>query len=580
MSPAPALDRRTILPYAVGFDLVIIAIGVGLLLPSRSGLTVVPFIVAVGLAASRGGWKVGLATTAFSIVSLLLAFDGLVPLPQITLFTLTGLAASALLGTTTRAGDATGLEHAAEEELIRARVAEISDRLRDRAVPALMHVGLPVLVLVVYLNLSSILVEQLSVPSVLQPLILVLAGLVLHYRHAFRPASTIMRPVTLTLIGYCLVVFASGNWAHDIAVADAELRDLVKGLMLVVVAGSLAASWRAVRGACVAMVCGAALLSVIALVQVAIGDPELQFGGFAGVDEGHLFGEVSELRPAGPVRDPNYFARILLIAFPVAAFLGVGRRSLIERAAYAMAAAVIALGILFTYSRGAMLTLVALGFLLVMLRRVRLNWVTVVLIVAGVAALIPTTVGKRFLTIEELITSGPEMSAHVDASADKRRHLLIVGWNIFADHPLTGVGAGNFGSHYVRYANVVGLNAIDFTPAGLRQYPHNLYLEMATETGLLGLSAFLGAMAVALITLYRSRRVLLDRGEHARAALVASLALSIAGYLVSSLFLHSGYPRYLWLMVGLGIAAIRLTNEARPAGDDVARADDGRPIVE
>lgn len=552
MSPAAAaLDRRRLLQYAVGFDLVIIAAGIGLLLPPGSGLLLVPFITAAGIATARGGWQVGLATTAFSIVALLLVFEGLVPLPQLLLFAFIGAAASALL-------DRSRAAQTVDPETL-ANLSSLSSTVRERAVPVLMYLGLPALMLVVYLNLSTILVENFSIPSVLQPLILVLAGLVVHYRAAFHPGATVMRPLTIALIGYCLIVYTSGNWARDIDSADSEFRDLLKSLLLMVVVGSLAASWRALRGALVALVCGAALLAALELVQVVVGDRDLQFGGLARVDEGHLFGEVTELRPAGPVGDPNYYARILILAFPAAAFLGVGRTRRREQIGYLLAAAAIALGILFTYSRGGMLTLGAATLLLVLVRRLPINATTVAIGIAGLLALIPTNVGQRFLTIESLFSS-PEKTALVDASSDKRKQLLAVGWQIFADNPIAGVGAGNFGSHYPPYANMVGLSSLDFTPMGVRQYPHNLYLEMGTETGLLGLLTFSGAMAVALVGLFRSRRALLARGEEAHAAMVTAIALAIIGYLISSLFLHSGYPRYLWMFLGLAVAAISLSS--------------------
>lgn len=549
MNPT-TVDRRSVLQYAVGFDLVIIAVGLSLLLPAGSGMTLVPFLGAVGLAASRSGWRVGLATTAFSLVALLLIFEDVVPLLQMGLFAFIGVAASLVLDRSRApepaAADVEGL-------------AALSTRMRDRAVPALMYLGLPLLALVVYLNLSNLFVEQFSLPSILQPLILVLAGLVVHYRAAFHPGATILRPITLALIAYCLVVFASSNWARSVSTADSELAELLKSFLLMLVVASLAASWGALRRVLMVVACGAALICFLQMVQIAVGDPDLQFGGLAAVDEGHIFGDVSEPRPAGPYGDPNYYARVLILAFSAAAFLGVGRTRRREQAFWMAAAGLIALGILFTYSRGGMLTLGAVVFLLVVVRRLPVNPVTIGIGVLGLIALIPTNVGQRFLTIESLF----EPSQMVDASTEKRQQLLVVGLRIFADHPLVGVGAGNFGSQYPAYANTVGLTSLDFTPMGVRQYPHNLYLEMATETGLLGLVTFGGAIAIALAALFRARRTLLARGEHANAALVTAIAFGIIGYLVASLFLHAGYPRYLWLFLGLASAAIGLTEEER-----------------
>ena len=560
---SPSTQRRNLLAYAIGFDLVLVAVGVSLLVPPRSGLILTPFIAAVGLATWRGRWKVGLATTAFSLVALLITFEGSIPNGELLLFALTGIAASTLFDvsapeTAAPALSRAALARAAAEEKAR---AERSAARRRLVLPLVMYAGLPALVLVVYLNLSYVLIENFSIPSILQPLILVLAGIVLHYRDAFRPVTTVLRPPVIALIAYCLVVFTSSNWARDVAVANIELTDLVKSLLLLIVAGSLAASWRALRGALVALVAGAVLLSLIALLQVAIGDPGLEFGGLASVQEGHLFGDVSQIRPAGPVGDPNYFARILLLAFPAAAFLGAGRASRREQLAYLGAAGVIALAVLFTYSRGAMLTLAAVGLLLVAAGRVRVTRTTVAIGLVAVIVLLPTAVGRRLLTMTALV-GGKSQQSTTDASVDKRKQLLGVAWTMFNDHPIAGVGVGNFGSNYPPYANLVGYNGPDYTPLGVRQYAHNLYLETAVETGLLGLGAFLIAMAVMLAALHRARQTLLARGDTAHAALVTAIAIAIAGYLLASIFLqHSGFHRYLWLILGFAVAAIRLTED-------------------
>jgi putative inorganic carbon (HCO3(-)) transporter len=559
-SPAPGLDRKALLPYAIGFDLVVIAVGIGLLLPQHSGLILAPFLAAVGVAAARSGWKVGLTTTAFSLAGLLVGF-GRVPPAQLLIFTLAGAAASALLGRRRAVSETADREHA----LVYARFTELAARVRSVAVPALMNLGLPLLVAVVYCNLSHILVENFSMPSILQPLILITAGLVLLYRDTFRPSASLVQPLTFALIGYCIVVFTSSNWARDIAPSNLELTDITKSFLLLFVVASAAATWRALRLALAAMVAGAALLSLITIIQVAIGNPGLHFGGLGGVQVGHLYGDLSEMRPSGPVGDPNYYARILLLAFPAAAFLGVGRTRARDRFVWLAAAGAIAVAILFTYSRGGMMTLAFLGLLLVLVRRVRINWVTVGIGAIALAAILPTSVGQRLLTIETLLSADDVYD--VDASVGKRQQLLAVGWRMFTEHPFAGVGVGNFGSHYPAYANLVGSNTPDYTPMGARQYAHNLYLEMATETGLLGVLAFAIAMTVGMVTLWNARTTLLARGQQERAALVTAIAFAIAGYLLSSIFLqHSGFQRYLWLVLGLGVAAVRLTEEeSQPA---------------
>jgi putative inorganic carbon (hco3(-)) transporter len=545
--------RQTLLRYAIGFDLVVVAVGIALLLPEEPGVVFVPFLAAVGLAATRGGWRVGLATTVFSLVALFLTFAELVPNAQLLLFTIAGVAASVLL-------DERTTPHPPLDAEIREaqRIAATFETLRARAVPALMYLGLPALVLLVYLNLSSVLVAQFGIPSTLQPLLLLLAGTLLLCRDQFRPASAVLMPLTVALTAYVLIAFTSSNWARDAAATDRELTDLAKSVMLLLVTGAIAASWRALRGALIALVAGAVLLSVLTLIQVAIGDPTLQFGGLAEADQGHLYGEVSQLRPAGPVGDANYLARILILAVPAAAFLGIGRSRRTELA-FMGAAGVISLAILFTYSRGGMLSLAAVGGLLLLAQRIRLTKWNVAAGVLLLLALLPTNVGKRLLTLESLLSDSEATVA--DASVEKRRQLLSIAGRMFADRPLAGVGIGNFGAYFAPYSLDVGLRSLDFTEMGVRQFPHNLYLEMLVETGLLGVLAFVFAMAVGLTGLFRARRTLLARGDTEHAALVTAIAIGLAGYLLSSVFLHSGLHRYLWMFLGLVLAAIRLTRD-------------------
>jgi len=552
-APAPAAPRHAFLPYAIALDLVIVAVGIALLLPPDSGLTLVPFIVVVGLITSRYDWKAGLATTAFSLAGLLLTF-GALPKEQLILFALIGVAASAFL-------DAPRAQVPTADQLRDALVLhETVAPLRRHVADALMYLGLPVLVAVVFLNLSTVLVENIGIPSILQPLVLVLGGLALLHRHELRASSLVM-PMTIALAAYVLIVFTSSNWARNGADADRDLIDLTKSVMLLLVVGATAASWRALRRGLVALTAAALLLSVLTLIQVAIGDPTLRFGGLAEADQGHIFGEVMQLRPAGPVSDANYLARILILAVSAAAFLGIGRKSRLEQTFWIGAAGVIGLAVIFTYSRGGMLSLAAVGLLLVLAGRIRITPVTLGLGLAALLVIAPTNAGKRLLTLESLFGNKSELTAAGDASLDKRRQLLAIGARIFDDHPFGGVGVGNFGSHFPAYANLVGLTSIDYTPMGHRQFPHNLYLEILTETGAVGLGAFVIAIAVTLASLLSARRKLLARGEETNAALVTAVAIGIAGYVLASLFLHSGLHRYLWMFLGFAVAAVRLTNE-------------------
>lgn len=553
-----SLDRRALLPYVFVLGVILTATGTAGLIPP-SPATFAPFLVAVGAATAREGWKIGLVTTAASVGSLLL-FVGGAPSSLTIAFSVAAIALTALVETSRATAPRLAVEPESRERT--AAIAQLSLR-------ALQFGALPLLVLVVFLNLSALFVAKLSLPSILQPLIVLLAGAVTMHARVLRPGDVVARPAVLALAGYGLIVFAGSVWARDASATDHEVLELLKNFLLMVVAGSLAASWRVLRVAFTVLVCGAVLLSVLTLVQVAAGDPDLQFGGLAGVEEGHIYGDVSEIRPAGPFGDPNYFARILLLAFPLAAFLGSGHHRLREQLSSAAAAVLIGLAVLFTYSRGGMLTLAFVIALLVVAGRVRLGPRTFAAAAIAMVLLLPTDIGRRLLTIQSAFGANGN-TAVADSSVEKRQHLHGVGWQIFEDHPLAGVGGGNFGSHYPSYAREVGLTGLDYTAPGVRQYAHNLYLELAAETGLAGLTAFVAAMTLTITALLRARRILLARGDTAHAALVMAIVLSVAGYLVASFFLHSGQQRYLWMMLGFAMSACRLTDGPRDREEPAA----------
>ena len=64
--------------------------------------------------------------------------------------------------------------------------------------------------------------------------------------------------------------------------------------------------------------------------------------------------------------------------------------------------------------------------------------------------------------------------------------------------------------------------------------------------------------------LFRSRELL----RQAAAGLAVAFLIALAGYIVSSLFLHGHFPRYLWMLLGFAVGIERLarsdTSEAAP----------------
>jgi O-antigen ligase len=177
----------------------------------------------------------------------------------------------------------------------------------------------------------------------------------------------------------------------------------------------------------------------------------------------------------------------------------------------------------------------------------------------GLLLVLPKEVEERLMTVKSI--AGADKGGRLDSSVEKRRILLGSGLGMFNDHPLTGVGAGNFSTYYAKYAARIGMSGIDYGIRGEHEFPHNLYLEIASETGLIGLASY-GAIALSiLLSLWNARQLLRRRGDAPHAVLASCVGAAIAGYLVASLFLHESHIRYFGLYVGFGIAVTRLARE-------------------
>ena len=80
---------------------------------------------------------------------------------------------------------------------------------------------------------------------------------------------------------------------------------------------------------------------------------------------------------------------------------------------------------------------------------------------------------------------------------------------------------------------------------------HSLYLEAFAETGIVGASAFLAVLWLALRGAWRARQRLARRD----ALLAEGIFVALMSFLVAGLFLHASYLRYLWIVIGFGFVA-------------------------
>jgi O-antigen ligase len=129
----------------------------------------------------------------------------------------------------------------------------------------------------------------------------------------------------------------------------------------------------------------------------------------------------------------------------------------------------------------------------------------------------------------------------------------LVAVRMFGDHPIVGSGIGNYRPLYQQYARPLGID-----PRTIPRRAHNMYLETAAETGLVGavlLLLFLILLLSALRNAYRKMKP-------DETPVVFACGLAIVAYLLSSLFLSRILATSLpfWALAGIALALPGVTD--------------------
>ncbi len=282
-------------------------------------------------------------------------------------------------------------------------------------------------------------------------------------------------------------------------------------------------------------------------------------------------------RHAGPQGDANFWGRVLVLGLPFALSLAQMARRTGAKLGWLAAAAAICGGIVLTGSRGALLAAFLVGLVWALLAGGR--WAKAVLFapVVGALALFVPGVGSRLATLSLLGTS--DSLEVVDPSLEGRLAAQRVALEVLVDHPVLGVGPGNFLAVTQDYLSRLGLDTLPLAP-------HNQYLEAAAEGGLLGLTAWLLVLGGGILVALRAR--LLARSGGPAVAREAPLPLSnavlaaLAGWAVASVFLHLATFRTFLFVLALGAAldirARRRVEELR-LQPDLGQSAGGGPLT-
>ena len=426
----------------------------------------------------------------------------------------------------------------------------------------------------IYSNAPTVFVTFHSLPIIIGGSVPLILAAPLAYELLIRRQKLVVTPAMPWIVLYLIVQIVSTITSQDTASSASELGSFaIEGLGLYFLVTNTVRSPQILRAIIWVLLIVGILLGGLSLFQQVTNTYSNSYFGFAQTESSATgVTDVGLDRLAGPIGEKNRYAQIMLMLMALGIMQVSAEKSRWLKLAALLSAALAAIAIALTFSRGAALAAGIILLAMVALRYIRISHVVAAAGLIAVVLIAVPSYGARVTTITGLFSLLSEDSAAggADNSLLSRATENLTALSVWADHPLVGVGPGEFPSYYRDYADEIGISV-----RAQDREAHNLYLGIAAETGALGLIAFLGAVIATLWQLARARRqALLTRPD--LAAMATGFLLAIVAYLASGLYLHLSYARYFWLILALGGAAAVIIGRITTGDEPDAQAGSSR----
>nr|WP_237518911.1 O-antigen ligase family protein [Streptomyces sp. SID5910] len=268
----------------------------------------------------------------------------------------------------------------------------------------------------------------------------------------------------------------------------------------------------------------------------------------------------ADIRAVGTfgAQDVMGMATVVSLGLVCATGLALGRAPVWQRAAATGCALVLLAPLAVSFSRGAWIaTALTCGAQLALAGLRRALKTAAALAAAGVVLVGGFGVGTAQL--QERIGSIAQVADAPDQSVVDRYTLWSSATGMWRDHPLTGVGLKNFPEYRDGHATLALSSGSDTEGAGAEYHrqallsPHNMYLLVLSEQGLIGLLTLAGAWLALLVRGVRRLLRVRRRGPGFDCALVACGLL--VWVLTDFLYGDIGGPSTVVTAMALGLAA-------------------------
>jgi O-antigen ligase len=256
------------------------------------------------------------------------------------------------------------------------------------------------------------------------------------------------------------------------------------------------------------------------------------------------------------VANANNLAINLLLPFSLALCGVLQGGSLRRRGALLAALVLLATCILLTMSRGGLVALVATLSVWLFRAGVRIRVLAPILILAIPLLFLPSLFYQR---LEEATSLSAKTASGASGRGTGRYDIWLAGLHIVNSSPVIGVGLANFEIAYPRVAGYAHILA----PGGYVRAPHDAYLAVCAETGVIGLALFITAIWVQM----KEVRFALSTRDSYRYSVIA-LEAACWGQLVAAVSANIQWSKAFWLSFILLALVAHQSHESsnRPLG--------------
>ncbi|MFF5724335.1 O-antigen ligase family protein [[Kitasatospora] papulosa] len=376
--------------------------------------------------------------------------------------------------------------------------------------------------------------------------VLVCAGLLLHLRRRpLTPAAAVVLGLPAVGLALATVTAADPVAALPGFVRYLQIFVLVPAAVLLLVRD--AQGFRAVAGA----------LVLPALVQGATGVHQYVTGSGAS----YMGEDIRAVGTFGPgdvmgMATVVGYGLVAATAYALRPAAGTPRRL---RLWAPVTAVLLVVPLALSFSRGAWIATAAGVFAVIALTGLR-QAVRALAVLGAAGVVLVGGLGVGSEMISQRLTSITEVTSAPDRSVNDRYTMWAAAADMWREHPATGVGLKGFPAHRDGHASI-GLSAGSDTAGAGHEFrkqpllsPHNMYLLVLSEQGLIGFTALVGSWAALLAG--GVRRLVLARATGAAAVDCGLAAVGLMTWqTVDFLYADIGGPSTVLTGVVLGLAA-------------------------